>query len=622
MFQAYEGRSLLQAVLGEAGLSDAAAEQHLAEAARRGMEPLDYCAHQFGLGSRVVWQRVAAWLKLVYADELPSNPTPPSPQIDHIDRLGEVRSCRATVVGGEALFIAPSFAQVLRLRAALPSDVRDSLRVTTPQAIEAGLARAASAQLMDNARQRMTVLWPNASAAVTLTLGTRIVFLVALALLAVIAMAAGVLLRPLLIPFVAAILFAPAFLRLGAVLPGKPQPTPPPLGDVDLPCYTVLIPLRDETQMVPGLGRAMAALDYPPHKLDIKFVVEEKSPQTVEAVKRLLDDPRFRLVVVPPGPPNTKPKAIDYALPLARGELIVVYDAEDVPAPDQLRLAAARFAAAPEIACLQAELVPENAHENALTALFAGEYAGLFARLLPALSRWGLPMPLGGTSNHFRIAVLREIGGWDAYNVTEDADLGVRLARRGHRVETLDSITLEEAPLTVRAWMAQRTRWMKGWMQTYIVHTRHPLQLLRDLGWRAFLGFHVMVGGLILTSMLHTIFVGSLLGRLIAEGVPGFVPHDFWGWLAIGILVTGYGSAVMLVTSGLMHFKALHLLSAQMLLPVYWLLHSIAGIYAAIDLLRQPTHWAKTTHGVTRVARGGTLQAPTRSEATLRPRIG
>ena len=194
-------------------------------------------------------------------------------------------------------------------------------------------------------------------------------------------------------------------------------------------------------------------------------MVEQRSRATVEAVQAILGDARFRLIEVPDGAPRTKPKAIDYALPLARGRYVVVYDAEDVPDPVQLRLAASRFEADHAIACLQAELVPENASENALTALFAGEYAGLFGRMLPSLARWGLPVPLGGTSNHFRTTVLRSLGGWDAFNVTEDADLGVRLARRKLRAEMISSRTLEEAPLSVKAWMAQRTRWMKGWMR-------------------------------------------------------------------------------------------------------------------------------------------------------------
>jgi cellulose synthase/poly-beta-1,6-N-acetylglucosamine synthase-like glycosyltransferase len=294
--------------------------------------------------------------------------------------------------------------------------------------------------------------------------------------------AAGTIGREALLPEVAILLAAPGLLRIVASLPRRAQPEVRLLADGELPVYTVLIPLRDEAHMVPMLRRAMSAIDYPPEKLDIKFVVEERSPRTIAAVKDVISDPRFRLVVVPEGPPRTKPKAVNYALPLARGAHLVIYDAEDVPQPGQLRLAASLFAADASLACLQAELVPDNADENALTALFAGEYAGLFGRLLPTLARLGLPIPLGGTSNHFRTDILRDLGGWDSYNVTEDADLGVRLRRRGLRAEPFASRTYEEAPTGLIAWMHQRTRWMKGWMQTYVVHSRDGVALKRDLG--------------------------------------------------------------------------------------------------------------------------------------------
>lgn len=347
-------------------------------------------------------------------------------------------------------------------------------------------------------------------------------------------------------------------------------------------------------------------------------MVEARSAPTVAAVEAVLGDPRFRMVLVPDAAPRTKPKAIDYALPLARGEYVVVYDAEDVPEPDQLRLAASRFAEDPALACLQAELLPENASENVLTALFAGEYAGLFARLLPALARWRLPVPLGGTSNHFRSVILREIGGWDAFNVTEDADLGVRLARRGLRAEVLASRTYEEAPLGMRAWMAQRTRWMKGWMQTFCVHNAAPRLFLREIGWRGFVGFQVLVGGMILSSILHTAFFGSLILRLALDGVVGLVPQDPFDWFAIGILAIGYGGAIAIVVSGLIHQKTPHLLPMQMLLPAYWVLHSFAAVRAAIELITKPMHWAKTEHGMTKLSR----TQPAAGVASLRPRTG
>ncbi|HEX4296939.1 MAG TPA: glycosyltransferase family 2 protein, partial [Devosia sp.] len=600
MSHSVEAIALLRAVLRENCSTDIAARKHLNEAERLGVDPLDYCAHRFGIGNETAWRRAAQWAGVPFAATTPSRLF--APAIDHLERLAGVRTLRQSVLGEEIVFVAPGFASALSFRNASPA-ARRRVRFVPPDAIEAGLARAASAQLMDEARQQTTRLWPRASAAQDLPRSARIGFVCVLLGLIVLVMTAGLVARPWLVPVVALLLLAPGVIRILATPPARPARGVPLLGDPDLPLYTVLIPLRDEAAMVPMLHRAMAAIDYPPEKLDIKFVVEEGSVATVEAVRGVLEDPRFRLVVVPPGRPQTKPKALDYALPLARGRYLVVYDAEDVPDPGQLRLAASHFAADAGVACLQAELVPENASENALTALFAGEYAGLFGRLLPALARWRLPVPLGGTSNHFRIDALRALGGWDAFNVTEDADLGVRLARRGMRARMFASRTLEEAPLGYRAWLAQRTRWMKGWMQTFIVHNRAPLQFLRDAGWRGFLGFQVLVGGMILTSLLHTFFIASLLLRLGLEGVVGLVPKDLWDWLSVAILVSGYGGAFAIQVSGLIHQRAYHLLPIQLLLPAYWFLHSFAALRAAWELVDRPDYWAKTRHGVTRLKR-------------------
>ena len=589
-------------MLGDIELSDDAVRAFAAAAALIDADLLDYAAHQFGLGNPLVWRRAAHWAGYGFAETLPSHRSLPRPRIDHLEHLGGVRSLRQRTLGQDLSFVAPRFEQVLNLkRGRTPISLR-RIRFAPPEAFEAALTRAASDQLMDQARQRTVEVWP-----------ARLRF------------ARSDAWRPHRLCRPARAARRPRHDRgprggpyssrrwrccsshrascVSPRCPKSPVPLPPLLGDAELPIYTILIPLRDEAQMVPLLKRAMTAIDYPSHRLDIKFVVEAKSPETVEAVERILDDPRFRLVVVPPGSPHTKPKAINYALPLARGEYLVVYDAEDAPAPDQLRLAASLFAADPDLACLQAELVPENAHENALTALFAGEYAGLFGRLLPALVRWRLPVPLGGTSNHFRTAILRDIGGWDAFNVTEDADLGVRLARRGLRAEAFASPTYEEAPVSLKAWLAQRTRWMKGWMQTYVVHNRAPGLLLKEIGWRGFIGFQVLVGGMIVSSLLHTMFMASLLFHLLTEGVVGLIPSDALDWFSVLILATGYGGAFAIVVSGLLHQKAAHLIPIQLLLPFYWILHSWAAVLAAIELITHPIHWAKTTHGVTRLKR-------------------
>ena len=191
----------------------------------------------------------------------------------------------------------------------------------------------------------------------------------------------------------------------------------------------------------------------------------------------------MRIVTVPNGQPRTKPRALNYALQDARGTLVAVFDAEDIPDADQLRRAANAFIeGGPRLACVQARLAIYNADESFLSRQFALEYSALFSGLLPALGFLRLPLTLGGTSNHFRRDLLLKIGGWDPFNVTEDADLGIRLARFGYEVSVINSVTMEEAPASWRSWRGQRTRWIKGWIQTYLVHMRRPLRLWRDLG--------------------------------------------------------------------------------------------------------------------------------------------
>lgn len=391
------------------------------------------------------------------------------------------------------------------------------------------------------------------------------------------------------------ILIVPAALRLAAVLEPLP-PAPvlhrPPVEE--LPVYSILIPLRSEAAMVPQLFEAMRALDYPASRLDIKFVVEAHSEATIGAVEMRLGDPRFSLVPVPDAAPRTKPKALDFALPLCQGQYVVVFDAEDIPDPDQLWKAAVRFRDGPDLVCLQAHLVIENGGRNWLTTLFAGEYAGLFGVLLPALGRWRLPMPLGGTSNHFRLRVLRELGGWDAFNVTEDADLGIRLARRRLRVDMLQSHTRETAPTRLLPWLGQRTRWMKGWMQTFIVHNRDPGRLLKEMGLLPFLMSQTLVLGMIVAPILHCAFLLTVLSRIYwgSDLVDGSLGTVFY----LAVLFLGYGSAFATTTLGLWRLRRISLLPAQLCLPVYWLLVGFATIRAVRELVLRPFYWYKSPH--------------------------
>src|SRR5256714_5784540 len=274
-----------------------------------------------------------------------------------------------------------------------------------------------------------------------------------------------------------------------------------------MPVYTVLVPAYREAQVLPTLAQALPELDYPHDRLDVKLLLEADDTETIAAA-RALHLPNFiDIVVLAPSEPRTKPKACNYGLQLARGEYTVIFDAEDIPEPDQLLKTVAAFRqAGPEIACLQARLAYFNRRQNLLTRWFTAEYVMLFEFLLPALHASNLPIPLGGTSNHFRTAVLREIGAWDPYNVTEDADLGIRLHKAGYRTAVLDTTTYEEANSRYGNWIRQRSRWIKGYMQTWLVHTRHPVALWRAMGTWGFAGFQAVVGGTWITFLLNPFY--------------------------------------------------------------------------------------------------------------------
>lgn len=375
-------------------------------------------------------------------------------------------------------------------------------------------------------------------------------------------------------------------------------PIPP---DQDLPIYSILVPLYGESaDVMRRLIGHLDALDYPKEKLDIKLIVEADDAATIGALQALHPPQTMEILRVPPSLPRTKPKACNVALEQIRGEFLVIFDAEDAPAPSQLKRAVALFQSErKDLACLQAPLNYYNRQENLLTQLFAIEYGALFRLLLPALERMALPIPLGGTSNHLRVAVLTQCGGWDAFNVTEDADLGVRLAYFGYRTRMLPSITLEEAPITLRTWMKQRTRWIKGYIQTWLVYMRDPSGLKRRLGTRAYYGFQFFVGAPALTFLLAPILwsvcIIAPLGLLPIELSPFMLTLcgiSFVGGVAMNWV---YARAVLRLErwSGMT--------AALLVFPFYWILHSIACARALWQLARAPHRWEKTTHGVSSV---------------------
>jgi cellulose synthase/poly-beta-1,6-N-acetylglucosamine synthase-like glycosyltransferase len=366
--------------------------------------------------------------------------------------------------------------------------------------------------------------------------------------------------------------------------------TCPPLRRDFLPTYSILVPLYREADVVEQLIVALSALDYPRHRLQAILILEADDEETLGALA-WLQLPRFvEVLVKPPGGPRTKPNALNAALRIAHGELVVVYDAEDIPHPGQLREAAARFAAEPDLACLQAPLRIGNADAGFLARQFALEYAGQFDAILPGLERLGCTFPLGGTSNHLRASVLNELGGWDAFNVTEDADLGLRLGGPGRRVAMIAAPTREDAPTTFADWLLQRARWVKGYMQTWGVQMRRPLAG----GLCKFLTLQVTLGVSIMGAALHAVLMLTLLGWLAVDGLVGAFPPSVWADLSV--LSLGWGMAVLANAIGARRAGMRMSLGDALASLAFWPLQSLAFAVAVRQLIVSPYHWDKTPH--------------------------
>jgi glycosyltransferase XagB len=390
-------------------------------------------------------------------------------------------------------------------------------------------------------------------------------------------------------------------LRSMATIASGPGTHPADLSDDDLPAYTVVIALYRESSVVEDLVRAIDSFDYPKGKLDIKLVVEQRDVETLGRIVELRLPARYEVVVAPSGKPQTKPRALNIALSSARGDLIVVYDAEDIPAPDQLRLAASHFAADKNLDCLQGRLAIRNHSESWLSKLFAVEYAILFDIINPGLCALNLPIPLGGSSNHFRIRSLVGVGAWDEWNVTEDADLGIRLARFGYRVKALDSDTWEEAPYELGIWFRQRVRWQKGWMQTLIVHSRHPIFFWRDLGPRRAIAATTVIAGAIFGCLFWPAFAVGTIWRVLTVEQGALSPWREMSDVFTYILALSGVWTIVLPAVLAAKFRRLNLtIGLIVLFPVYYILVSAATWMAILDLTLRPHYWAKTAHGRSR----------------------
>jgi len=382
------------------------------------------------------------------------------------------------------------------------------------------------------------------------------------------------------------------------------------IADELLPTYTVLVPAFGEPEVVAGMLSALEEIEYPRHLFEVRLLLEESDPATLEAVKSAETSLPLTVLVVPAGSPQTKPRALNYGLALSSGELVTVYDAEDHPDTLQLRRAAVAFRRlGPQWACLQGKLNFYGSRRNLLTRWFSVEYSTWFSLYLPGLAAGGGIVPLGGTSNHFRRGPLREVGAWDPFNVTEDADLGIRLQRRGYRIGVLDSTTLEEPNGDLVNWVKQRSRWHKGYLLTAIVHLRRPRALVAELGVRGLVDLVLFILGTPFLAVANLAFWLLALIWVIAQ--PSFILDIFPGLmfhLAAVSWVLGNFLIIYLNVATLYVVGQDDFLVAALLSPLYWVVMSVAAVRAALQLVTDPHYWEKTVHGLASPPSDGVAQ--------------
>lgn len=383
-----------------------------------------------------------------------------------------------------------------------------------------------------------------------------------------------------------------------SLTPARTSPDQPTDLPTDLPIVSILVPLYQEREIATTLMRWLARLDYPPERLDVLLVIEQDDGLTRAALSSMPLPGWARIITIPEGSPRTKPRALNFALNFARGTIIGIYDAEDRPESDQIFRVVQRFAQlGPDTACLQGQLDYHNARHNLLSRLFAIEYAIWFRVLLPGVQRLGLVVPLGGTTLFLRRAALADVGGWDAHNVTEDAELGLRLARHGYRTEILDTTTFEEANAAVFPWIRQRARWQKGYLLTWAIAMRRPVMLWRDLGMGRFLALQVQffcaVSGFLIAPLLWSLMIKPFGFAHPLDAV--VTPFGY------GVLATMFVASVVLSMSlALYATRARHLRRLRLYIPLselYFLLGTLSAWRATAEMLLRPFFWAKTRHG-------------------------
>ena len=438
-------------------------------------------------------------------------------------------------------------------------------------------------------------------------------------------MSAWIMLFSIVLFFYLSSLIFKLFLIIASFILPVPSPTKndiAELKDEDLPPYTILVPMYNEGELILSFIEYFKTIDYPKDKLDVRILLEEDDAIAWSIIKDRQFERQFSFVKIPKVGPRTKPKALNVGIIDDESEILTIYDAEDRPETNQLKKIAWSFKNLPkDVVCIQAKLTFYNANENLLTKWFFAEYHSWFNHFLPALFSLSLPIPLGGTSNHFKTSALKEIGGWDPYNVTEDADLGIRISRLGYKISmvdttsvrlsttdsgtgksiaVIDSPTYEEANTNLKNWMRQRIRWIKGYLQTSFVHLREPFSTMKDLSFNGFFSFFFFLLGTPIGHIINLFaWIVTILWLINRDIIPAGIPDIllFGGWLSF---VAGNILFISIHFFPAVAARRWKIAIAALLTPIYWLLMSIATLFALKDLIIRPHHWNKTKHGLSK----------------------
>ena len=591
-------RDLLHRLMAGGYVSQDVAQQAQAIADSENLPIADILRTRFSISHRILVLAESADLAAPLID-----PGQHGPDRGLVIRFGAARAMAATVlpwrrVGDCTVVLVPSYDVFTLHRDGLEQTLGAvRMALSTADQITAVLAREFSQSLVHRAETRLPAHQSSRSWSAGRCLIVGVLCTVALAAMAILAPAT--LLTVLSAVAVFLLVLTTAIKAAAAIVGRGPAAVPVPPTDTALPIITLLIPLYREREIADHLLTRLEALDYPRERLDVCLVLEDDDETTRAALGRTHLLTWMRPIIVPEGTLRTKPRALNYALDFARGSIVGVYDAEDAPDPNQLRIVAATFATAgPRVACLQGVLDYYNSAANWLTRCFTIEYASWFRVVLPGYARMGLVVPLGGTTLFFRRDILEKLGGWDAHNVTEDADLGLRLARAGYQTVFIPSVTFEEANGRFWPWVKQRSRWLKGYAVTYAVHMRNPAQLWRDLGAWRFFGVQVLFAGTLSQFLLAPLIWSFWLIPLgFTHPAAALLPQTVF-WVMVGLFVASELTTFAVAALALRRANKTWLTLWAVTLQFYFPLGCMAVYKGLLELTWKPFYWDKTAHGI------------------------